>query len=89
MVLGSGSVVLAHIATSTLINHRIRSDERATVLSVNSMINRAFMGIGMVCLKPLFDNLGIGQTFMISALLLIPILLCSYRLVQMKLKLKK
>ena len=86
MILGSSSVVLSSISTSVLINHRIKSDERATILSVNSMINRVFWAIGMIMLKPLLDIIGVGQTFMISALLLIPILICARQLYKMKLK---
>ena len=85
MTVGCGSIVLAKSANSVLINHRIKSDERATILSVNSMIDKAFTGLCMICLKPLFDNIGIGQTFMVSALLLIPILICARHLYKMKL----
>lgn len=89
MILGSSSVVLSNMATSVLINHRIRSDERATILSVSSMMNRLFWAFAMICLKPLFDGIGVGQTFMVSALLLIPILICAYHLYRMKLKIIK
>ena len=89
MVLGSSSIVLSRIATSTLVNHRIKSDERATVLSVKSMVERAFQGLGLICLKPLFDGIGVGPTFMVSALLLIPILICARHLYKMKLKTMK
>ena len=89
MILGSGSVVLAQITTTILVNHRIKSDERATVLSVKSMFQRALQGVGMIALKPLFDNIGVGQTFMVSALLLIPILICAQHLCKMKLKTMK
>ncbi len=80
MMAGSGSVVLAEIATSTLINHRIASDERATVLSVKSMIGRIMIGLGMIALKPLFDIYGIGETYLIASLLLIPIAFCAIKL---------
>ena len=86
MIMGSSSVVLSGIATSVLINHRIKSDERATVLSVKSMVGRIFQGFGLICLKPLFDGIGVGPTFMVSALLLIPILMSARQLYQMKLK---
>lgn len=86
MMIGAASVVLSSIATSVLINHRIKSDERATVLSVKSMVSRIFQGFGLMCLKPLFDGIGVGPTFMVSALLLIPILICARHLYQMKLK---
>ena len=86
MIIGAASVVLSNIASSVLINHRIKSDERATILSVDSMISKAFSGIGLICLKPLFDGIGVGPTFMVSALLLIPILICARHLYKMKLK---
>ena len=89
MALASSSVTLSRISSSVLINHRIKSDERATVLSVASMVNRAFSGLGLICLKPLFDGIGVGPTFMVSALLLIPILICARHLYKMKLKTMK
>ncbi|MBR4926804.1 MAG: MFS transporter, partial [Alphaproteobacteria bacterium] len=85
MIVGSASSVLSGITTSVLVNHRIKSDERATVLSVKSMMNRAFQGIGLICLKPLFDNIGVGPTFMATGLLLIPVLICAWYLYKMKL----
>jgi len=89
MILGSSSVVLANVSTSVLINHRIQSNERATVLSVNSMVNRVFWGLGMICLKPMFDIIGVGPTFMTSSILLVPILLCAHRLYKMNLNMMK
>ena len=89
MILGAASVSLSNISTSVLINHRIKSDERATILSVASMICRAMQGIGLICLKPLFDHIGVGSTFAVSSLLLIPILICASQLYQMKLKMIK
>lgn len=86
MLLGSSSVVLSNISSTVLINHRIKSDERATILSVSSMINRIFWSIGMIVLKPLFDTLGVGKSFLIIALLLLPIWFCAHHLYKMKLK---
>ena len=77
MIMGTGSIVLAKVATSVLVNHRIQSDERATVLSVKNMVDKAATGLGMVCLKPLFDGIGMGPTFMVSSLVLLPIILWS------------
>ena len=57
MIVGSGSIVPARIVTATLINHKIESDERATVLSVKHMVEKSFSGVGMMFLKPLFDNI--------------------------------
>ncbi|MBR6411976.1 MAG: MFS transporter [Alphaproteobacteria bacterium] len=89
MMMASSSVVLSKMATTVLINHRIQSDERATILSVSSMVNRIFWAVGMFALKPLFDSIGVGPTFGVSALLLIPILICARHLYKMKLKMKK
>ena len=88
MAVGSGSASISKIVTSVLINHRVQSDERATVLSVRSMVSKAFTGIGMICLKPLFNNIGTGPTFMVAALLLIPVLSCAWHLHKMKLNTK-
>ena len=89
MMMASSSVVLSKISTSVLINHRIKSDERATVLSVGSMVDRIFWALAMIALKPLFDSIGVGPTFMVSALLLIPILICARHLYKLKLKTMK
>ena len=77
MVIGSATYPFSDIAVSVLINHRIQSDERATVLSVKSMLDFALSGLAMMCLKPLFDNIGVGQTFIGSTLVLLPIILLS------------
>ncbi len=85
MITGSASIQLLRIASSTLVNHRIQSDERATVLSVKSMVSRLGGGLAMIGLKPLFDHVGVGETFMISALLLIPIFWSATHLFKIKL----
>ncbi len=87
MIGGSSSIQLLRIATSTLVNHRVQSDERATVLSVKSMVSRLGGGLGMIALKPLFDTVGVGETFLISAVLLIPIFWSAYHLFKIKLTL--
>ena len=74
MIIGSGAIKPARIVSLTLVNHRTESSERATVLSVKNMIEKLFSGFGMIALKPLFDNLGVGQTYMICAILIIPLL---------------
>ncbi len=83
MIAGSASHQLVRVATSTLVNHRIQSDERATVLSVKSMIGRLCGGLAMIALKPLFDTVGVGETFMISTLLLVPIFWSGLHLFKM------
>lgn len=47
------------------IHHKIKSTERGTVLSVNSMFNMGATGLMMVMAKPLLDNLGIVATLLI------------------------
>lgn len=89
MILGSASSSLSSITTSVLVNHRVQSDERATILSVKSMLAKAFHGIGLICLKPLFDGIGVGPTFMVSSFLLIPILVCAKHLYKMNLRIMK
>lgn len=84
MILGSGSIVLANVVTSTLINHQIQSHERSTILSVKSMMGRALGGCAMILLKPLFDTVGVGETFLISGLLLVPIIYFSFKLYKLR-----
>ncbi len=85
MIVASASSCLTNIATSTLVHYRIESDERSTVLSVKSMVSRACGGLGLIALKPLFDNVGVGETFWITSLLLIPILFIGYKLYRLHL----
>ena len=89
MILGSGSIQLVRVVVSTLINHRIQSDERATVISVKSMADRSLAGLCMILLKPLFDKVGVGETYLIALILLIPIVLSAYQLGRLKLEMKK
>ena len=86
MIVGSGSIVPARIVTATLINHKIESDERATVLSVKHMVEKSFSGVGMMFLKPLFDNIGVGETYMICMFLIVPIGYCANVLKKMYIK---
>jgi MFS family permease len=87
MIVGSGSILLSRIMIATLINHQTKSDERATVLSVQSMGDKMCSGLGMIALKPLFDNIGIFDTFAITAILLIPVVYSVFILVY-KVKIK-
>lgn len=88
MILSSSSRVLASVATVTLVNHRIQSDERATVLSVKSMIDRICSCFAMLALKPLFDSFGVSLTFVISGALIIPILISAIQLTKLQIQLK-
>ena len=78
MIIGSGSILISRIGISTMINHVTKSDERATVLSVKSMFDRMCTGVGMMALKPLFDSIGISNTFYITAILILPLFCIFY-----------
>lgn len=87
MILGSGSIQLAQVAVSTLINHRIDSTERATVLSVKSMVERLFSASCLILLKPLFDYLSVSESYGLCALILLPIFWYAVTLSKLHLKL--
>ncbi len=80
----STQVVLG-IVTRSMMNHRIKSDERATVLSVSSMFNSAFSGISMIALKFLIDGTTLQNTFIVVGLVIL--ILTTYPLKKL-LKLK-
>lgn len=88
MAISAGSQIILKIVTTTLINHRIQSNERATILSVKSMASKLFSGIGLIILKPLFDEIGIQETFLISSILIFIVSLISYHLIKMQVKLQ-
>ncbi len=88
MTLSSSSRVLSSVASTALINHRIQSDERATVLSVKSMIDRICSCVAMLLLKPLFDSFGVSLTFLISGVLIIPIVISAIYLTKLKIQAK-
>ena len=79
MIIGCGSVILSRISISTQINHITKSDERATVLSVESMADTMCTSFGMMALKPLFDTIGIGNTFVVTFVLIVPLFVLFYR----------
>ena len=82
MILGSGSIQLVSITTSTLMNHRIKSDERSTILSVKSMAERIMYAGALMGLKPLFDTIGVSNAFLVSAILLVPIWFSALQLIK-------
>ncbi len=88
MILGAASSKLSNLVTSALVNHRVQSDERATVLSVKSMVNRFMSAVCMMALKPLFDNFQVNQVFLIAMILLLPIYLSAHQLMKIKLKMR-
>lgn len=85
-IIGSASTRLTRTAPLTLINHRIQSDERATVLSVNNMVSKLFGALCLILLKPLFDYFELPTVFIITSTLLIPILISAIKLSKMKIK---
>jgi MFS family permease len=58
---------------TTYIHHRIKSDERATIMSIKQMYSTFISGIMMMLMKPLIDGFGIQWTMWITlaAMLLI------------------
>ena len=88
MMLSSSSRVLSNVISTVLVNHRIQSDERATVLSVKSMIDRICSCFAMLLLKPLFDSFGVSLTFLISGVLIIPIIISAIYLSKLKIQAK-
>ncbi|OFW83384.1 MAG: hypothetical protein A2018_02705 [Alphaproteobacteria bacterium GWF2_58_20] len=67
----AASQISLRIVTSSMINHRIRSDERATVLSVSSMFSKAFNGVAMITLKFMIDGWSLSATFAVSGLVIL------------------
>ncbi|OPZ77253.1 MAG: Major Facilitator Superfamily protein [Alphaproteobacteria bacterium ADurb.Bin438] len=59
----AGSQIALRIVSSSMINHRIKPDERATVLSVKSMFSKIFTSLAMISLKFMFDYEGLFVTF--------------------------
>ena len=61
------------ILSTTLINRRVVSQERATVISLSSMVSRCIGGIVFIGLKPLFDFSGIYAASVFLPLVLFPV----------------
>ncbi|MGN1063248.1 MAG: MFS transporter, partial [Alphaproteobacteria bacterium] len=86
IAIANASQMALEIITSTFVHHRIRSDERSTVLSVKSMVSMLASGILMILTKPLIDGIGIQYTFMVYAFLLIPTFVSMMKLLKLKIK---
>ncbi|MHA1540884.1 MAG: MFS transporter [Alphaproteobacteria bacterium] len=71
MAFAISSQVVLGIVTRSMMNHRIKSDERATVLSVSSMFNSAFSGVSMIALKFLIDGTTLQNTFIVIGLVIL------------------
>ncbi len=63
---GSGKAIFI-----SLINHRVKSDERATVISVFEMMQRIVSTPALFFMKPLIDYVGIDGAIMIESTMLI------------------
>ena len=86
IMLSSSSHSLLKVAQSTLINHRVTSDQRATVLSVSAMVGMLVKSFAMIMLKPLFDYMGVGNTFLICSILIIPLCFFTRKILNLNLK---
>lgn len=82
MTLGAASFDLTAVVANALINGKIRSDERATVISVNSMTNRLVGGLFFIALKPLYENFGTRTTTCLFAFFIIPVIFTVWRIVK-------
>ncbi|HNY25395.1 MAG TPA: MFS transporter [Alphaproteobacteria bacterium] len=69
---------------NSYIHHRIKSDERGTVLSVNSMYNTFISGGMMMLMKPLMDGFGIEWTMIITLFLFMLIFIPLRKILAMK-----
>ncbi|MGD9638300.1 MAG: MFS transporter [Alphaproteobacteria bacterium] len=82
--MAAGSQIALRLVTSSMVNNRIKSDERATVLSVKEMFFRIFSGLSMMTLKPLLDNAGVQITFMIATVFVLLAIYPLIRLIKLK-----
>jgi predicted transglutaminase-like protease len=83
--IAAASQVSLRIVTSSMVNNRIKADERATVLSVKSMFSRVFSGLAMIALKPLFDGVGVQTTFLIATIVVLLTVYPLLKLLRLKL----
>jgi len=73
------------LVTKSMINHRIKSDERATVLSVHSMFGRILMAIIMLSIKFLIDGAGLQAMLMtLSPIIIIITFVAMKKLLKLK-----
>ena len=68
------SIKLNQLMFNTLMHHKIKSQERATVLSVSAMYGRFFSAGMMMLMKPLLDGWGIEWTMAIVLMMFTMIL---------------
>ncbi len=89
IVVTMASFASIKVAVAALINCRIESDERATVISVERMVYKCISGLAMIALKPLFDNIGITNTFIVCSLLFIPLTYLTVKVYKLDLTINK
>ena len=86
VAIANASQIAVEIITSNFVHHRIKSDERSTVISVKSMVAMSCSGLLMILLKPLIDVYGFQTALGICALLLLPIFIAMMHLLKLKIK---
>ncbi len=86
MAVANSSQMAVEIITSTFVHHRIKSDERSTILSVKSMVSMMSSGILLILMKPLIDGVGLQMSFWICGALLLPIFVAMRHLLKLKIK---
>ena len=86
VALAAASQTSMKVVTSSLLNHRIKSDERATILSVSAMAGSFLCGFMMILLKFLIDYLGLQMTFVIIIpIAIIPCFIAMKKLLKLEL----
>ncbi|MBR5130170.1 MAG: MFS transporter [Alphaproteobacteria bacterium] len=86
IAIANASQMAVEIITSNFVHHRIKSDERSTILSVKSMISMFASGTLMILIKPLIDVFGIQMTFILCGLLVIPTFVAMMHLLKLRIK---
>ena len=84
--IANASQVAVEIITSNFVHHRIKSDERSTIVSVKSMISMLGSGTLMILMKPLIDTFGIQASFVVCGLLLLPTFVAMMHLLKLRIK---
>lgn len=84
--IANSSQIAVEIITSNFVHHRIKSDERSTIVSVKSMVAMLGSGTLMMLMKPLIDTFGIQVSFIVCGLLLIPTFVAMMHLLKLRIK---
>ena len=86
IAIANASQIAIEIVTSNFVHHRIKSDERSTIISVKSMVAMMSSGTLMILMKPLIDFYGIQMSFVICGMLLLPIFIAMMHLLKLRIK---